>query len=132
MTKFKTFAAIVATALIAIACTANQVAKLPVPPAQLAAQICPPIAAANQAFVVVDPTIAPKIAEIQPVIDAVCKPGASVDLTSIDTLNKTAIPVLLNVIGSLAIPPAQAEELRLGLIAAQLVASEATAVGVAK
>jgi len=130
MTKSITIAALFALALSA--CSSSQVAKLPVPPAQIAAQMCPPIAAANQAFAVVDPTLAPKIAQIQPVIDAVCKPGAAVDLTSIDTLNKTAIPVLMDVVSSLAIPPAQQEELRLGLIAAQLVAAEATAAGIGK
>ena len=132
MTKTISFSIIVAASILAIGCTANQVAKLPIPPAQLAAQICPPISAANQAFTLVDPALAPKIAQIQPVIDSVCKPGASVDLTSIDTLNKTAIPVLLNAITSLAIPPEQQEELKLGLIAAQLVAAEATAAGIAK
>ncbi|HEX7642040.1 MAG TPA: hypothetical protein VF472_07480 [Burkholderiaceae bacterium] len=96
-------------------------------PAQIAAQVCPPIQAtlgALQALPALPGQAQADLALAIPIVDAACGVGALADVPSLQALERTALPILSNVVKAAALSPAEQDR----ILAAQIVLSAAVAI----
>jgi len=93
-------------------------------PAQIAAQVCPPVQAtltSLQALTNLSDTAQADLALAVPIVNAACGVGATVDASSLQALERTALPVLSDLVKVAALSPAEQD----GIMAAQIVLSTA-------
>jgi hypothetical protein len=67
----------------------------------------------------VSPKVLADLAVVEPLVTAVCKEGGTLDVSSLQALNKTALPLMLDIVAAAPIPGPQAEELRVAIGLAQ-------------
>lgn len=103
---------------------------LPIPlnqtPAQIAEQICPPLQAALTGLdmlVGLPPTVKADLDAITPIVAGVCAAGATVDVSSLQALSKTALPTLINVVKASGLAVEKQNSVILDIEAAQFVLS---------
>jgi len=93
-------------------------------PAQIAAQACPPIQAtltSLQALTNLSETAQTNLALAVPIVNAACGVGATVDVSGLQALERTALPILSDLVKAAALSPAEQDS----IVAAQLVLSTA-------
>jgi hypothetical protein len=103
-------------------------APTPVPtPAQIAAQVCPPLQVTLESLQSLPALPAGAQADLAlavPAVDAVCGIGAAVDVSSLQALERTAVPVLANLVKTAALSPAEQDS----VLAVQIMLSTALAI----
>ena len=126
----------VALAILAITLTAcgtpsAQVAALKAQtPAQIAAQVCPPLQIAVGSFQALAGLPATAQADLQKadkVITDVCAVGASVTVVNINSISTDVVPALLAAVQSSGMTPAQQNKATLGINAVQIILTAVTA-----
>ena len=93
-------------------------------PAQIAAQVCPPIQATLDTLQMLPGLPGDTEANLAlaiPIVNGVCSAGATINLSSLRTLEGTALPILSDVAKAAALSSADQER----ILAAQLVLSAA-------
>lgn len=125
--------ALVAVSLLCVAC------KTPAgnteTPAQIAAQVCPPVQTSITALAALNGLPADAIdtlAKAAPIVDAVCGAGATVDFTSLAALNRTALPALIGIVKVSPLSPDEQNRVILDISAAQIVLTTVEAVQAAQ
>ena len=99
-------------------------------PAQLVAQICPvtqTVGTLAETAALTDPKLALDLAVAKPIVDALCANGAAVSTANLQAFSTSVVPVLLKVVDASPLDPAKAADVKLGIAAAQLLATQAIA-----
>jgi hypothetical protein len=124
--KVLAFVSLTPVLFLFASCGTTPLKPLPIiPPAQLAAQICPVVKAdlllleSPAGLALLTPAQQEKVASvIVPANDAVCAAGATVDLTDLQHFNDTIFPALIEIVSAVPAIPNQPSIL-LGLIIAR-------------
>jgi hypothetical protein len=98
-------------------------------PAQVAAQICPPIQTALSglnALAGLPLGAKTDLDTITPLVAGVCAAGESVNLASLQTLRQTALPAIINAVKASGMAVEQQNSMILDITAAQLVLTAVT------
>ena len=96
-------------------------------PAQIAAQVCPPIQAtlaSLQALPNLSDTAQANLTLAVPIVNTACGIGATVDMSGLQALERTALPILSDLVKAAPLSPAEQD----GIVAAQLVLSTAVVI----
>jgi hypothetical protein len=96
-------------------------------PAQIAAQACPAIQATLTTLQLLPGLPADAQANLAlavPVVNAACSVGATVDLSSLQALERTALPIMLDIAKAAALSAADQDR----IVAAQIILSTAVAI----
>jgi hypothetical protein len=96
-------------------------------PAQIAAQVCPPVQATLDTLQMLPGLpveTQANLALAMPIVNGACSVGATVDLSSLQALEGTALPVLLDVVKATALSPEDQDR----ILAVQVVLSAAIAI----
>jgi hypothetical protein len=119
--KSKLLSALCCVAVFLSGCTSTGQLQ-PVPPAQLVAQFCPGLQTFNS-IIASTPGTSQKVLDdlkiVEPLVEVVCKDGSALDVSSLHALDKTALPLMLDIVSNAPIPGPQAEELRIAIGLAQ-------------
>lgn len=104
------------------ACNATLPLK-PETPAQIAAQVCPPLQTTMTALsaLVLDPKVTADLVIADTAVNLVCGAGAKIDLGSIQAMNASAVPVIIGAIKASPLPDGQKNMLILDVTAAQII-----------
>jgi hypothetical protein len=129
MKLFKTITTWFAAALLAACATPNPsgVAAAQTP-AEIAAQVCPPLQttlAGLNALVGLPIDAKVDLATVTPIVAAVCAAGTTVNFASLQTLQKSALPALVNALQASGMAVEQQNALVLDLTVAQLILTAA-------
>jgi hypothetical protein len=122
-----------AIAVFLSACTSTGTTASPATqnPAQVAAQICPPIQTALSGLNALAGLPAGAKADLDtvtPLVAGVCAAGESVNLASLQTLQQTALPAIINAVKASGMVVEQQNSVILDITAAQLVLTAVTQV----
>src|SRR5471030_151609 len=93
-------------------------------PAQIVAQVCPAAQLTMASLTALEDMPAAAradLAKAAPVVDAVCAPGAAVDLSSLQALAITALPAMLRIVDVAGLAPADHDKIVLGLTAGEII-----------
>jgi hypothetical protein len=117
----KRFALILAAVLLS-ACTATGGIK-PQTPAQIAAQVCPPIQTTMTSLsaLALDPKVTADLAIADGAVNLVCGAGAKLDLSSLQAMNASALPAIIGAIKAAPLTDTQKNVLILDVTAAQII-----------
>src|SRR5471032_699020 len=92
-------------------------------PAQIVAQVCPAAQLTMASLTALEDLPAAAradLAKAAPVVGAVCAPGATVDLSSLQALASTALPALFRIVDAAGLTPADHDKIVLELTVGQI------------
>lgn len=98
-------------------------------PAQIAAQVCPPVQTALaglNALVGLPAGAKADLDTITPLVAGVCSAGATINLASLQTLQQTALPAIINAVKASGMAVEAQNSMILDIAAAQLVLTAVT------
>lgn len=113
---------LILAALCLAACTATGQLK-PETPAQIASQVCPPVQTTMTALsaLVLDPKVTADLVIADAAVNLVCGAGAKLDLTSLQSMNASALPAIIGAIKASPLPDGQKNALILDVTVSQIV-----------
>lgn len=119
-------AAMLSCALAACSTTAQSVPS----PSQVAARVCPPvevaIASLQQVSGMGDGALQ-SLAEAQPVVNAVCSAGSTVDAVNLQTLASAGLPAIITVVKASPLSLQDQDRIVMGVTTAQILLAAAIA-----
>lgn len=92
-------------------------------PAQVVAQVCPAVQITMTSLAALEDLPVSAIADLAkaaPVVQVVCSPNATIDLSSLQAMSSTAFPALLRIADAAGLSPAEHDRIVLGLTVSQI------------
>ncbi|WP_353192091.1 hypothetical protein [Pandoraea pnomenusa] len=129
MKRFAILAACAAVISLVLAACTTTTQSVPTP-AQVAARVCPPVEVAitslQQVSGMSDAALQ-ALADAQPVVNAVCAAGSSVDAVNLQTLASAGLPALITVVKASPLSLQDQDRIVLGVTTAQILLTAAIA-----
>ncbi|EON10622.1 hypothetical protein [Pandoraea sp. SD6-2] len=129
MKRFAILAACAAVLSFALAACSTTGQSVPTP-AQVAARVCPPVEVAVRSLQQVSgmgDTALRALADAQPVVNAVCAAGSTVDAVNLQTLASTGLPAIITVVKASPLSAQDQDRIVVGVTTAQILLTAAIA-----